>query len=41
MLNHRQKLRALRGRQCIGRGEAQSRELVNSFKNVTVVRSSK
>jgi hypothetical protein len=36
MLSHRQNSRALRGRRCTGRGEAQSRELVNTFKTVPV-----
>jgi hypothetical protein len=38
MLSHWQNLRALRGRRWTCSGEAQSRELVNSFKNVPVLR---
>jgi hypothetical protein len=36
MLRHQQNSRALHSRQCTGRGEAQSHELINSFKNVPV-----
>jgi hypothetical protein len=39
MLSHRQNSRAQRSRQWTGRGEAQSRELVNSIKNVPEVES--
>jgi hypothetical protein len=37
MLSHRQNSHALRGQQCTGFGEAQSRDLVSSFKNVPVL----
>jgi hypothetical protein len=37
MLSHCQNLHVLRGRQWTGRGEAQSRELANSIKNVPVL----
>jgi hypothetical protein len=38
MLSHRQNSHAPRGRRYIGRGETQSRELVNRFKILPVYR---